>query len=52
MGWKTKRSSQKTMSITIYDILTENKFPENKVDELTQKIIESSGTKSIMTNKI
>jgi ferredoxin-fold anticodon binding domain-containing protein len=35
--WKTKTSSKKTMSIRIYDILTENKFPEDKVDGLTQK---------------
>ena len=40
VGWKTKTSSKKKMSIIIYDILTENKFPENKVDALTQKIID------------
>lgn len=40
VGWKTKTSSKKKMSIIIYDILTENRFPENKIDELTQKIID------------
>ena len=40
VGWKTKTSSKKKMSVIIYDILTENKFPENKIDELTQKIID------------
>jgi hypothetical protein len=39
VGWKTKTSSRKNMSIIIYDILTENNFPENKVDEITNKII-------------
>jgi type I restriction enzyme, R subunit len=46
VGWKTKRSSEKKMSIAIYDILSEynddnsNKYPEEKVNELTTKIIE------------
>jgi type I restriction enzyme, R subunit len=39
VGWKTKTSSKKKMSVIVYDILTENKIPENKVDGLTQKII-------------
>jgi hypothetical protein len=44
VGWKTKRSSEKAMSIGIYDILSENnndnKYSEEKVNELTTKIIE------------
>ena len=40
VGWKTKKSSNKNMSIIIYDILTENNFPEDKVDEITSKIID------------
>ena len=40
IGWKTKTSSKKEMSVIVYDILTENKIPENKIDELTQKIID------------
>ncbi len=41
VGWKTKRSSEKKMSIAIYDILTGNgSFPAEKVDELTTTIIE------------
>jgi hypothetical protein len=28
------------MGIIIYDILTENKFPDGKVNELTQKVID------------
>jgi type I restriction enzyme, R subunit len=45
VGWKTKRSSEKKISIAIYDILSEsnndnNKYPEEKINELTTKIIE------------
>jgi hypothetical protein len=40
IGWKTKTSSKKKMSIIIYDILMGNKFPEDKIDGLTNKIIE------------
>ena len=40
VGWKNKRSSEKKMSIAIYDILSENKYPENKTNELTLKIID------------
>ena len=40
VGWKTKTSSDKKMSIAIYDILNENKIPEAKVDGLTSQIIE------------
>ena len=43
VGWKTKTSSKKNMSIIIYDILTENNFPEDKVDEITSKIIDLAG---------
>ena len=38
--WKTKRSSKKNMSNIIYDILTDNKYPEDKVDEITGKILD------------
>jgi hypothetical protein len=40
VGWKTKTSSDKKMSIAIYDILNESKIPEAKVDGLTSQIIE------------
>jgi hypothetical protein len=30
VGWKTKRSSEKKMSIAIYDILSENNYSEDK----------------------
>ena len=40
VGWKTKRSSEKKMSIAIYDILYEKKFPEDKTNELTMQIID------------
>jgi hypothetical protein len=33
-------SSEKKMSIAIYDILSESKFPDSKIDELTGQIIE------------
>ena len=41
VGWKTKRSSQKQLSIIIYDILSEskNKKIENKIDDLTEEFI-------------
>jgi hypothetical protein len=46
-GWITKTSSEKNISIAIYDILTENDnnnnsnriYPEKKVDELIVRII-------------
>lgn len=31
VGWKTKTSSEKKLSIAIYDILTEKKYPDDKV---------------------
>jgi type I restriction enzyme R subunit len=40
VGWKTKRSSEKKMSIAIYDILSEYKYSENKGNELTMRIID------------
>ena len=40
VGWRTKTSSEKKLSIAIYDILTENKYHEDTVDKLTPKIIE------------
>jgi hypothetical protein len=39
-GWKNKRSSEKKMSIAIYDILSENGYPEEKTNDLTMKVIE------------
>ena len=40
VGWKNKRSSEKKMSIAIYDILSENGYPEEKTNELTTQIID------------
>ncbi|MPZ07031.1 MAG: HsdR family type I site-specific deoxyribonuclease [Nitrososphaeraceae archaeon] len=40
IGWKTKRSSEKKMSIDIYDILVENKYPDKSIEVLTQRIID------------
>jgi hypothetical protein len=40
VGWKSKRGSEKKLSIAVYDILTENKYPEDKADILTPKIVE------------
>ena len=40
VGWKNKRSSEKRMSIAIYDILSENRYPEDKTNELTMQIID------------
>lgn len=41
VGWKTKTSSEKQLGMTIYDILTgtKNKKLEEKVEEITQQII-------------
>ena len=38
--WKSKKSSEKRMSIIIYDILNEHKFRDDKVNELTQQFME------------
>jgi hypothetical protein len=40
VGWKNKRSSEKKMTISIYDILSENGYSEDKTNEVTAKIIE------------
>ena len=42
VGWKTKRSSQKQLSIIIYDILSasKNKKIENKIDDLIEQFID------------
>jgi type I restriction enzyme R subunit len=40
VGWKTKTSCEKKLRIAVYDILTENKYPEDKADILTPKIVE------------
>jgi hypothetical protein len=39
VGWKTKTGSEKEMIITIYDILSENNFPNDKIGGLAIKII-------------
>ena len=40
VGWKNKRSSEKKMSIAIYDILSESGYLEDQSDELAMKIID------------
>jgi type I restriction enzyme R subunit len=40
IGWKNKTSSEKKMSIAIYDILFEKRYPEDKINELTMQIID------------
>ena len=40
VDWKNKTSSAKNMNIAIYDILSENKIPENKIEGLSSEIIE------------
>ena len=39
VGWKQKTSSKKNMSMSIYDVLSTKKFPEDKLDELTDEIM-------------
>jgi hypothetical protein len=40
IGWKNKRSSEKKMSIAIYDILSESGYPEEKINELITQTID------------
>lgn len=40
VGWNNKRSSEKKMSIAIYDILSENGYPQDKTNEITMQIID------------
>jgi hypothetical protein len=39
VGWKTKTSSEKNMIIAIYDTLSENNFPNDKIGELAVEIV-------------
>ena len=39
VGWKTKTSTEKNMKSIIYDTLSENETPENKIGEISEKII-------------
>jgi hypothetical protein len=40
IGWKTKRRSEKKMSIDIYDILIESKYRKDKIEDITQMSID------------
>lgn len=40
VGWKTKKGSDKRISVTIYDTLTKNNFPEDRINDLIPKIVE------------
>ncbi|MFZ1077984.1 MAG: type I restriction endonuclease subunit R [Nitrosotalea sp.] len=40
IGWKTKTSTEKNLRVIILDILSENKFNEEKIGELSRKIID------------
>lgn len=40
VDWKNKTSSAKNMNIAIYDILSKNKIPETKIENLSSEIIE------------
>jgi type I restriction enzyme R subunit len=40
VGWKNKKSSEKKISITIYDILSGNGYPEDKINETTIQIVD------------
>jgi hypothetical protein len=40
VDWKNKTSSAKNMNIAIYEILSKNKIPENKIDSLSSEMIE------------
>ena len=40
LAGKQKTSSKKNLSNIIYDILTDNRFPDDKANEITAKIID------------
>jgi len=39
VGWKTKIGSEKNMKTAIYDTLSSDKFSEDKIDEIAERII-------------
>jgi len=39
IGWKTKTSTEKNMKAILYDTLSDTDFPEDKIDEITERII-------------
>jgi len=39
VGWKTKTSTEKNMKAILYDALSANKFPEDKLADISEKII-------------
>ncbi len=39
VGWKTKTSVEKNLNANIYDILTTNNYPEDKIGDITEKLI-------------
>jgi len=39
IGWKTKTSTEKNMKAILYDTLSDSDFPEDKIDETTERII-------------
>jgi len=39
VGWKTKTSTEKNMKAILYDALSANKFPEDKLTDISEKII-------------
>jgi type I restriction enzyme, R subunit len=40
VGWKTKKGSEKRISVSVYDILNKSSFPEDKINELIPRIID------------
>ena len=40
IGWKTKKGSEKRISVSIYDILSKNGFQEKRINDLIPKIID------------
>ena len=38
VGWKNKPNSERKMGLAVYDVLQENKWPEEKIEETISKI--------------
>lgn len=39
IGWKGKTSSERRISVIVYDLLTDNGYPTEKIDDLVSKIL-------------
>lgn len=40
VGWKSKANSERKIGLVVYDILQENRYPEDKIEEMITKILD------------